>query len=271
MAATLISWRTAVCASSTRRGVAYYGGIALALFAIFALIDWGWWAVALLAAAAAALALWLACLWNMPGTLDGYRARVARLIGRMNESATWTYSPIAHAGRLSHELKRVTPPPRWRAQHDGLVELAGPAGAARDAELPFRERVRRAAARRRGFDTMLERFARDQSTPDEQRYVASMNALIAQSRTYGRARLEALGDELDRTLARLGRVRPPAAAANEHAALVDALTEYVAATKALYAQWSAQPPGEKAEALDAVEQARTRVEAALEPYRSTAG
>lgn len=265
MSATLISWRAAVSASPTRRAVAYYAGLALAALALVELAR-GSWAVVVLATAVSAAALWMANTWGVPRTVDGYRMHVARVYDDLYRSAAWTYSPTMHAARLSHELRRLHPPARWRAQHEQLLQLVGESGAARDADHPFRERARRTAARRRGFDATLERFARDQSTPDEERYVASMRALIEQSRTYGRDQLPALAAQLDRALARLRRMRVPAVAAADHAALVQAFGDYVVAVKAVYAAWDVEAPEPDEELLDGADLARGRLETALIPY-----
>jgi hypothetical protein len=266
LSATLTSWREAVCASPIRRGVAVYAGFAVAALALWALLSsrWPW---ALLAGAAAALTLWLAFLWTVPWTVDGYRMRVRRLFRDMNHLSDGIYSAPAHAGRLAHELRRVTPPERWQAEHAQLLQLVSPAGARRDADLPLRERERRSAARWRGFDATLERFARDASTPEDTRYVASMNALIAQSRTYSRSRLGALGDELDKGARRLGRMHVPKAAVADHAELTEAFAAAVTAIKAVYTMWDADPPGRDDALLDASEAAYARCDAALDPYR----
>src|SRR5262249_39133422 len=79
LTATLTSWRAAICASSTRRGVAYYCGIALGVLAVVVVLRWGSWPAAVVAAAGGALALWLAQIWDLPWTVAGYRARVRRL------------------------------------------------------------------------------------------------------------------------------------------------------------------------------------------------
>lgn len=257
--------RASICASSTRRGFAYYATLAAA-FGLFTAFVAGWWPVALAALVAMAALGWLCRLWAVPGSVDAYHHRVARLFDALNDASHRVYSPAAQAARLEHELGRLVPPPRWQADHRLLLAIVGEAVTVPDDERSLRERERRLRAQGVAIAAIAGAINTGRAADDEAPYRDALNALLEQVGTYQQTRLAVLGAQLDGGLARISQLRVPRGAQAEHTALVAALRDYVAAAKALYAAWAGQPPGADEPALDALEGAQARLETAVATY-----
>jgi hypothetical protein len=187
------------------------------------------WVLGAATAVVAAGALWVAWIFDLPGTRGWYERRISRAFEAWNEQCDSFRDDldVARRGRL-HQIGMMPVPAGHDDDHRALSELA-----ARQEELTGRtdlapgDRVAEMMGIANAIDTLVTRIT--DSTADEPGHsygnrLRALRQAAQQDHQRYHHEVERLGAVL---LGRLGRVRPPGQVVEEHAALVAAATHLV--------------------------------------------
>jgi hypothetical protein len=203
----------------------YAGPIALAV-GLIASLD-GRWAVAVPVLALGVMLLWLSAGWALPGSADAYMRRVSRVFDDWQAYEHWAH----HRGAPEDS---PAPPDELRADHERLLGLRAEYAAAWTDPDPLPDRARRAAMTHKAAREVFEGI-RDRATSDAgRRYVAEWEASRTARREYDARAIAEFEHTVESKARRLEQIKPPAAAAPEHAALVQSLRDHRAAGRELH-------------------------------------
>jgi hypothetical protein len=236
--------------------IAWSAGVAaggVGLYLAFA----GSWPAAVACVASSAVLLWLGGAWVLPGSRAAYLRRVRAAWTDWAAGAQWAYGAVSRSqSGLAARVEQLAPPPELSDEHERLMALLRETEAVvGDGSAPLAERARQSARALRAVDETTERLTGASANDAQRRYAAALDGFKRERLADYAASTRKAELASERAFDTLDRMRPPSAATSEHAAMVEAFREYVAAARAFHAAADSSEPeraGAAAQQLDAV-------------------
>jgi hypothetical protein len=229
-------------------------GLALALA--------GRWPVAAGCFAASAALLWLSGAWVLPWTRDAYVRRVGRAWTDWAIEAQWAYDRFTRPpSRHLNGLDRLSPPSEFEDAHARLMALRDEAERLnRDGSARHAERASHSVAAQLAFAETRDRLAATATTDAQRRYAATLDELLNERLAHYAATTRKAEQAAEKAVRILARMRVPAAAAREHAELLEASRSHLDAMREFHAAVSqSRDPGRAAAAAGRLDRAEEQL------------
>jgi hypothetical protein len=262
--------RRAFVSNESRRALGWWAGMVGAGVAALFVLE-GRWGLAALCGVASAVLLWLGGFWVGPRSSDAYLRRLTYAWQVWAVESEWAYNNFRdREARYRTRIELLRPPQSYESDHDRVLAMLSDIERTRDdRSIAYPDRVRRAVAVVRAISATADELCASATRPDQRRFCGGLNEAREERRAEYRTAAQRAERATEELLAKLARLRPPAAADDVHAQILRGFLDYLEASRSFHAACRDEAPDEAARAATSLADVRDSLMSSVEALHAS--